>query len=237
MRPMIHPLYVYREQSDDHRQKLSDAHRKRLGIPEGHARVYGVHVPFEFVGRVRPYATELARLRGYEAAQAFVKRSEANGWGVPSGRLTPENKGPRPQHVREHMRRMFHEAKGAAPGHFKLFGVDAPIERWDDIAPYAIRMASLKLYGRDAAIEWLLSASEQGWQIEMPPLRKAIGGRFGGTDWALVDELVAEGATREEVAEYLGVSLAYLRSKMGVRKREGESEYGSGARRRVRRVR
>lgn len=42
---MMDPGYVYRPMSPEQRQKLSDAHRARLGIPLGFHRLYGVLVP------------------------------------------------------------------------------------------------------------------------------------------------------------------------------------------------
>ena len=53
MRSMGDPLYVYKPQSKKTKRQRSRAARKRLGIPWGHHRVYGVDVPVKFVKAVK----------------------------------------------------------------------------------------------------------------------------------------------------------------------------------------
>lgn len=48
------------------------------------------------------------------------------------------------------------------------------------------------------------------------------------TDWKLIEEMLSECATREEVAIFFGISEPYLRKKLRDRKREGLSSFGSG---------
>ena len=73
-------VHEYRPQTAEHRAKLSAAQRQRLGLPEGHRRVYGVHVPETVAEKLRPLATEVAAKKGYDAAHDFVAEAEANGW-------------------------------------------------------------------------------------------------------------------------------------------------------------
>lgn len=52
----------------------------------------------------------------------------------------------------------------------------------------------------------------------------------GKIDWALAEILLEEHASREELAEFFGVSLRYLRDMMRNRRRGGLSAYGTGIR-------
>jgi hypothetical protein len=73
MRPGILEYgYERRSHTDAAREKMSAAHRKRLGIPDGYCRVYGELVSTERAEPLRTYARDIARLRGYDAARDFV---------------------------------------------------------------------------------------------------------------------------------------------------------------------
>lgn len=81
-RSMGDPNYKYRPLSAEQRQKQSESQRARLGIPAGHCRIYGVHVPLQIADKVRPLATEIAGKQDFEAAHAFVQRLAENEWRI-----------------------------------------------------------------------------------------------------------------------------------------------------------
>lgn len=79
MRPgILHPNYVYRPASDRARARMSVSQRRRLGIPDGYVRIYDVHILAERAEPLRTYAADVARLRGYQAANAFVLSAVAS---------------------------------------------------------------------------------------------------------------------------------------------------------------
>lgn len=88
MRSMGDPDYEYRPTPDHVKEKQSIAQRKRLGIPDGCAQVYGQHVPLAVADQVRAVAAEVSRLVGREAAEATVKALKAKGW-LPVGIVDP----------------------------------------------------------------------------------------------------------------------------------------------------
>lgn len=92
MKSMGHPDYVYTPRPSEVRAKMSRAHRSRLGIPDGHVRVYGVFVPEKQASTIRPYATEMSRLFGYERAHQWVASAASSAWLVDMPRLTDEKK-------------------------------------------------------------------------------------------------------------------------------------------------
>jgi hypothetical protein len=80
MRSMGHPDYKYTPVSAEKRARMSAAHKRRLGIPEGHSRLYGMHVPVADANAVRSDATWLANKEGWEAAQALIRRAREVDW-------------------------------------------------------------------------------------------------------------------------------------------------------------
>lgn len=58
--PMLSKAYIYRPMPEAQRQKLSDAHHARLGIPLGFRRLYGVLVPDQHFEEVRKRAHSLS---------------------------------------------------------------------------------------------------------------------------------------------------------------------------------
>lgn len=74
MRGCLQPGQPYRPVTTEKRKRMRDAQLKRLGIPQGQRRLYGVIVPEGIANKLRPWATELASKHGYQDAQAFVKR-------------------------------------------------------------------------------------------------------------------------------------------------------------------
>lgn len=73
MRSMGDPLYVYTPWSEERREKMSKLHKRRLGIPDGHIRLYGIHIPEDEGRRLAKHAQNVARLNGYDAAVEFIK--------------------------------------------------------------------------------------------------------------------------------------------------------------------
>lgn len=78
MRQMGALDYVYTPISDEKRRRMQVAHRRRLGIPDDHCLIYGVHVPEQFEKPYRYWASWIAAKRGFEAATEFVKRAKAS---------------------------------------------------------------------------------------------------------------------------------------------------------------
>jgi hypothetical protein len=72
-RSMGDPNYKYRPMSDEARSKLSAAHRKRLGVPDGHHLLYGVLVPNEIWSEVARRANYFLKKHGREGLTAFVQ--------------------------------------------------------------------------------------------------------------------------------------------------------------------
>src|SRR5688572_25925779 len=134
MRSMGHPLYKYTPRSEDSRRKQRETMRRRLGIPEGHTRIYGQNVPGEYAQDLKPYAAEMARLSGSDSAKDFMKK-----------------------------------------------------------------------------------AAEAGWEIDLPQLTTPRS----PTDWELMDELMSEHMTKEEVAQFAGLKNSYFRERVKIRKRLG----------------
>jgi hypothetical protein len=91
VKPMGHADYQYQPRSEKSRAKQSVTVRKRLGIPPGHRRVYGVHVPEAIAEKIRPLATEIAGKQGFEAAKAFVAEAEANDWKYDPAKVPAKN--------------------------------------------------------------------------------------------------------------------------------------------------
>lgn len=245
MRSMGHPHFEYRPWPQERRAKLSAIHRSRLGIPDGHARVYGVHVPLECADALRPYAGDLARLRGYDAAHQFMKNAAHRRWAVPQDRPSPEKivksdpryvYTPRPDAVRQNMRALARERLGWLEGHDRIFGVCVPLEHSPTLRPWAAYIA--RADGFEAARDFLLDARAGGWPSRPHPRAITAIARFSRramshhesrrVDWELVDALLAEGVEREQLAEYLGLSLKHLRAMLRGRKSAGRSVFGSG---------
>lgn len=223
MRPICHPNFVYRPASDTARERMRESHRSRLGNLPGHYRVYGVQVPEEFVAEVRRYAAVVASHHDYDAAHNAVLRSKANRWQVPEA-VGPW-RGPRPQDVRDNMRARAYE-RMAERGGAQVLGVLVPLDRVDEIRPYALRMALLKNYGRHAAVGWLLDAQAQNWAVEFPALELVRhGGK--GYDWKLVEALLEEGMTKAEVADYLGMKIVNLQTHLRARRKAGLTAFSS----------
>src|SRR5690349_16247955 len=167
MIPIGDPRFVYRPLGEVARQRLSAAQRKRLRIPDGFARVYGVHVPLERAATVRAYAAEMARLRGFSAAHDFVLESERRNWLVPNERLTLER-------IRKDDPRYAYRPRS-----------------WRIVAALFERLARLALRKR---------------RVHSSSNRIA-------TDWDLVEEMMAEGASFNEVVAFLGISEGYAKRK------------------------
>lgn len=79
-RAMDHPLYVYTPRSPEVKRRLSMAHRRRLGIPDGHRQVCGVHVPDDKVEPLGRYARWVAAHHGFDEARKFLEIARDNGW-------------------------------------------------------------------------------------------------------------------------------------------------------------
>lgn len=77
---MGHPLYVYTPRSPKVIARQRAALMRRLGIPDGHRRVYGVFVPEEHWQPLQYRATFISKRRGYDSAREFVLSCEAAGW-------------------------------------------------------------------------------------------------------------------------------------------------------------
>lgn len=80
MRPWFHPLYAYTPRSAASRAKQRASLMRRLGIPPGFRRVYGVFVPEELWQPLQYRASFIAKRRGYDSAREFVLSCEASGW-------------------------------------------------------------------------------------------------------------------------------------------------------------
>lgn len=70
---MGHPYYVYTPRSAESIAKQRASMLRRLGIPDGFRRVYGVHVPEQIAPELRKYAADIARRHGFNAAHDFVR--------------------------------------------------------------------------------------------------------------------------------------------------------------------
>lgn len=73
-------LRPYRPASLIARQRMSISQRRRLGIPDGHAQVYGRHVPFRHVEPLRYWAYWIAWKRGRPEAERFVNAQVDHGY-------------------------------------------------------------------------------------------------------------------------------------------------------------
>lgn len=82
MRPMSHRDYVYTPISDEKRERMRATQRRRLGIPKGHVRIYGVHVPEGAEQPLRYWASWVANKFNFAAATAFVLRASQHGWRI-----------------------------------------------------------------------------------------------------------------------------------------------------------
>lgn len=80
MIPMLDPRYVYTPRSDAVRRRQSDASKRRLGIPIGHVRLWGVHVPNDHAETMRAYAGWIRQKEGIEAAVSFLEVARVNEW-------------------------------------------------------------------------------------------------------------------------------------------------------------
>lgn len=199
------PNYVYTPWPAERRAKLRESLRKRLGNRKGHRRVYGVQVPLEHHAEVRRYAAEVARRRGYNAANGSVRKIKANGWVVPND-----------------LPRLFEGVRPA--GHVLMHGVWVPKNEWLKVNRYILQMVWLKKYGPLAARQWLKDAKAAGWRVEMPPLELSVQEK---RDWTLFEELLEEGMTIEEIATYLGVKVATFQNSVRKARKEGLSAFGS----------
>lgn len=85
----------------------------------------------------------------------------------------------------------------------RIYGVHVPIEQADRILKFALIVARLK--GNEQAHEFVKEAKDENWNVEMPMLSA-----WGQRDWQLYRDLIAEGMSREEVAEFAGVVEWYL---------------------------
>lgn len=82
MRSMGSPDYVYTPWSDSRRAKMAAIHRRRLGIPDGCSRLYGIHVPTEFANDIRDDAAWIANEIGWDAAQDFIRKVADIDWSL-----------------------------------------------------------------------------------------------------------------------------------------------------------
>lgn len=71
-RSMADPNYVHRPWSPEHRERLRLIQRRRLGIPDGCAQLYGLHVPLAYAEAVRTDAVWIANTLGWPKAQEFI---------------------------------------------------------------------------------------------------------------------------------------------------------------------
>jgi hypothetical protein len=66
------PDYVYTPRTPESIAKQRASLMRRLGIPDGFRRVYGVHVAEAIAPELRKYAADIARRHGFSAAHHFV---------------------------------------------------------------------------------------------------------------------------------------------------------------------
>lgn len=57
------PAFIYSPMTLGQRKRLSDAHHKRLGIPLGHRRLYGIDVPDAIYPEVSKRVHRVRRLK------------------------------------------------------------------------------------------------------------------------------------------------------------------------------
>jgi hypothetical protein len=204
-----HPDYAYEPMRESTRAKLREAHRKRLGNLPGHYRVYGVQVPEDKKPEVSRYACRIATLRGREAAEIATLQMKANNWVVPD----------------DLPRRWYGERPA---GHILVQGVWVPKAVWLKIVRYILQMFWLKKYGREAVRTWLLKAKAANWSVELKPLEKSTAeARNWEKWWPLMESLLEEGMTLDEVASYLGVNLATFQANVRTAQKLGLTQFRS----------
>ena len=74
------PDYAYRPMTVEHKNRLSEVHRKRWGAPEGMCTLRGVHIPFEYREDLMVFANRIAQREGKEKARAWVQELKDGGW-------------------------------------------------------------------------------------------------------------------------------------------------------------
>jgi hypothetical protein len=74
---MGHPLYVYTPRSAASVAKQRASFMRTLGIPEGHVRIYGEHIPDVHAEPLRYWAAWLAWKLGRTEAESFVREEKA----------------------------------------------------------------------------------------------------------------------------------------------------------------
>lgn len=217
MRPWIgHPNYVYTPWSEERRAKMRSVHRRRLGIPEGCVRIYGIDVPAEMDKPLRNYASWVKQKKGFNAARFFVRKAVAQGkiTKPTPNRYTIQDRHytyrPWPTTVYTRIARLAMRDPVIGP-YAMLYGIRVPADHLDIIKAHAQR--ARQRAGLQAARWVVCEAWAAGWPHMEPP-----GARLS-VDLGLVENLIADHATIEEVAEYLGVTLAYLKTQMNKRRR------------------
>jgi hypothetical protein len=79
---MDDPRYYYKPRTAEQRRAQSLRERRRMGIPDGCAQLYGLHVPIAHAEAVRMDAAWIANTLGWETAQEFIRKVPEIDWSL-----------------------------------------------------------------------------------------------------------------------------------------------------------
>lgn len=209
---MDHPLYVYAPRTPEQRREMSIRARKRMGIPSGCVQIYGIFVPEDRAEPLRSYACEVARRWSADQARQFVLDASAAGWSSEKPPLPyrPQKYGP-PLHPRERYRIQRQRRAVRAVAFFaRALGKEVRLER--------------------QKIARMCKVIERFARFWKPKRQKAPKAPSTRVDWDLVEILLSEHVTRDEIAAMFDVQPEWIKRSLKWRKREGRSAYGSGRR-------
>lgn len=80
--PMDDPRYYYKPRTEAQRRASSLRARRRLGIPDGLAQLYGLHVPIAYAESIKTDAIWIAHTAGWAKAQEFIQRVKDIDWSL-----------------------------------------------------------------------------------------------------------------------------------------------------------
>lgn len=93
MRSMGDPDFRRSYWTQERREAMSEKRRRAWGAPDGHATLYGIHIPLEHRGPLRYWADWCFTRGGQQAAVDFVLDAKSQGWAnMPSLRAMWEEK-------------------------------------------------------------------------------------------------------------------------------------------------